>query len=68
MSLKVFHLVFITLSILLALAFGVWSLNEYSTSGGMMFLLIAVVSFGGAVALILYERLFLRKFRNVSNL
>lgn len=68
MSLKAFHLVFITLSILLALVFAVWSLNEYSISGGVMYLASAAVSFGGAVGLILYERQFLRKFRNVSNL
>ena len=69
MSLKAFHLVFIIASIGLALAFGVWSLvNYFSAQGRPRDLIIAIASALVAVALVFYERYFLKKFKNVSYL
>ncbi len=69
MSLKAFHLVFIIASILLALGFGGWSLmNYYSAQGQRLDLALAVASAVVAVALVFYERYFLKKLKNVSYL
>jgi hypothetical protein len=69
MSLKAFHLVFIVASILLAVGFAAWSvLNYYSPAGSASDLAIGVGSGVAAVALVCYERFFLKKFKNVSYL
>jgi hypothetical protein len=69
MSLKAFHLVFITLAGALAFGCGAWGLVNYFSAGGQW----SDLAFGlGAVAagvgLVLYERYFLRKLKHVSNL
>lgn len=66
MSLKVFHIVFITASILLTLGFGGWSLVTYFTAGGSTNLMMALGSILVMVALILYERTFLRKYQKMG--
>jgi len=69
MSLKAFHLVFIVASILLAVGFGVWSLMNYlSPEGRMRDLILVIASAVAVVALICYERYFLKKLKNVSYL
>jgi len=68
MSLKAFHLVFIIASILLAFGFGVWLARNYFAAGGAMNLVGALLSFAAGVALIFYERYFLKKTKNVSYL
>ena len=69
MSLKAFHLVFIAASILLALGFMGWSLmNYFSAEGGRLDLVLAIASAVAAVALVFYERYFLKKLKNVSYL
>jgi hypothetical protein len=69
MSLKAFHLVFIVASILLAVGFGVWSLMNYlSPEGRLRDLLLAIASGVVVLALICYERYFLKKLKNVSYL
>ena len=69
MSLKAFHLVFIAASILLALGFAGWSLmNYYSAQGRRLDLVLAIASAVVAVALVFYERYFLKKLKNVSYL
>lgn len=64
MSLKAFHLVFVTVSIALAFGFGVW----LAVQGGFLDYLFAALSFGAGVGLIFYERYFLKKTKNVSYL
>ncbi len=64
MSLKAFHLAFISLSTLMAFGFGIWTLTEGSGS----FTLYGLLSFLSGVALIVYGVKFLRKFRDVSYL
>ena len=66
MSLKWFHVLFITLSIVTAIGAGVWALNAYLTTHDGGDLAIAVVLFAVAVALVVYERGFLRKVKRMG--
>ena len=69
MSLKAFHVVFITASSALAVGFGVWALRNYlSPDGRGLDLLLAIGSFLTGIGLIVYERYFLKKLKNVSYL
>jgi hypothetical protein len=69
MSLKAFHVIFITASSALAFGFGVWSLKNYfSTEGVGMDLVYGIGSFVAGIGLIVYERHFLKKLKNVSYL
>jgi hypothetical protein len=69
MSLKAFHVIFISVSCALALGFGVWELKEYfSADGRVLDLVFGLGAFGAAIGLIFYERYFLKKLKNVSYL
>jgi hypothetical protein len=68
MSLKAFHLVFIVASILLSVGLSAWSLLNYFSQGAAVDLLMGMGSALAAVALVVYERFFLKKFKNVSYL
>ena len=69
MSLKAFHVVFITASSALAFGFSVWGFrNFFSPEGSAMDLVYGLGSAGAGVGLIVYERFFLRKLKNVSYL
>ena len=67
MSLKAFHLVFIIASILMAFGFATWSLlNYFSPVGEWTDLVSGIVAILAGFGLVVYERFFLRKFKNVS--
>jgi hypothetical protein len=66
MSLKAFHLLFISLSIVLAVAFGLWSAELYAQGEPAAYLVTAIASFAGAAALGIYEARVLRKFRRLA--
>ena len=66
MSLKAFHIVFISASILLALGFGGWSFRTFFTAGGFSYLIMAATSLVVTGALIVYEKNALRKFRKLG--
>ncbi len=69
MSLKAFHLVFITAASALAFGFGVWELKAYwSAAGALRDLLFGLGSLLAGVGLIVYERYFLKKLKNVGYL
>jgi len=68
MSLKAFHLIFITASVLLTFGFGAWSLVGYSDVGRTADLVSGLVSLGIGIGLILYGRYFLKKLKNISYL
>lgn len=69
MSLKTFHIIFITASIALAFGCSVWELkNFFSSEGTAWDLVFGIASLVASVALILYERYFLKKLKNVSYL
>ncbi len=68
MSLKAFHIVFVSASVLLALGVGVWGLNHYFKDGGSLNLALGAGSLVTAVLLGVYGRFFLKKLKNISYL
>ena len=68
MSLKAFHLVFITAATVLAFGFGVWLAKSFFSGGGVLDLVFALFSFGAGVGLIVYECYFLKKTKDVGYL
>lgn len=69
MSLKAFHVLFITAASLLAFGFGAWLIREYrSPMGDTSDLIWAVCSIAVGIALLVYERFALKKLKNVSYL
>jgi hypothetical protein len=68
-SLKAFHIFFITVSSAMAFGCGAWSLKSYSTPDGRTRdLLFGIGSLLASVALIVYGRYFLKKLKKVSYL
>ena len=68
MSLKAFHLVFITISTLLAFGLAAWLWQSYAHGGTTRDLLLALLSAASGVALIVYGKFFLKKLKNISYL
>jgi hypothetical protein len=66
MSLKAFHIFFITVSALFLAGFGAWSVNAYAHAGGGVNLLFAALGFAGAVGLPIYGVWFLKKTKGVG--
>ena len=65
MSLKGFHIVFITFSTLLAFGIGVWCLWVNTIAGDPAYTVGAVCSFVAAVVLIVYGCWFWRKMKRL---
>jgi hypothetical protein len=65
-SLKRFHVLFISLSVVLCVWFALWAFGEYQTQGGGAYLVTALASFAVSGALVVYEIGFLRKCRKVG--
>ena len=65
MNLRWVHAVLILLSAILAVVFGVWSLNAYQRLDGMANLVAAIVSFALSLALVVYDSWFLKKTRSL---
>ena len=65
MSLKGFHIVFITFSTLLALGAGAWCLWNESIHGAPGFRIGAISSFVAAAALVTYGFWFYRKMKRL---
>ncbi len=68
MSLKAFHIFFIILSTLLAVAFGVWAIDDFGRSGSLVHLALGGGSFIASGALVWYGVWFVRKLKHVSYL
>ncbi len=68
MSLKAFHVVFVSASILLTLGVGVWALNRYFQEGGELNLALGLGSLVSAITLGVYGRYFLKKLKHISYL
>ena len=62
MSLKVFHVLFISASIALASGFGIWAISI----DGWKYIVASVASFLCAGGLVVYEVAFLRKCREIG--
>jgi lipopolysaccharide export LptBFGC system permease protein LptF len=68
MSLKAFHLIFVTVSMLLAGGFAYWAIRQYRVGGDVELLMGGVVAVLLFVAMGVYGRWFLRKLKNESYL
>ncbi len=66
MSLKVFHIIFITLSVILAFGFGLWLLISGPGEVAQTNIIAALLSFGVGILLVLYEIKIVRKFRSLK--
>ena len=66
MSLKAFHVFFVIVSVLCALGFGAWAVGEFLRTGNGGVLVLGVLGFVAAAALVFYGFWFLRKLKNVS--
>jgi hypothetical protein len=69
MSLKAFHVLFITASSALAFGCGVWGVRSFcSPDGRAADLIFGLGSLAVGIGLILYERYFLKKLKRVGYL
>lgn len=68
MSLKFFHIVFISLSTLLALGVGGWSIAMFCYGHAAFHLVLGIFALLAAVGLVLYGRYVLKKLKNISYL
>ena len=68
MSLKAFHVLFVTISTLFSLGFGVWASREWAAGGDTQLLVLAAVGFASGGILLVYGRWFLHKMRDVGYL
>jgi len=66
MSLKTFHLVFIVLSVLLALFFGVWAGYKALVDSSTMMMLVGLGSLCGGAFLVFYGTRFVQKLKNAG--
>jgi len=68
MSLKAFHIVFITVSTLLSAVFALWCLREFSHSRAMGAGAGVAIGALGAIGLLVYGVRFVRRAKDVSYL
>ena len=68
MSLKAFHLIFVTVSTVLCIGVGFWSMRNYFATHELGSLLFGIAALAGAIALVVYGRWFLKKLKGVSYL
>ena len=66
MSLKAFHIFFITLAILMVLGCGAHALWTFSQAGGASWLAVGILAIGFAGVLIAYEVWFVRKAKRIT--
>ncbi len=68
MSLKAFHIIFVTLSSLLLLVLGGWCFGNYREDGSVSHIVWGCISLAASAGMVVYGRLFLRKFKHISYL
>ena len=68
MSLKAFHIVFVSVSVLLMLGLAGWCFVNYRNGGTVNDLVWAAVSLVVAAGLVVYGRFFLKKLKHISYL
>jgi len=66
MSLKAFHVLFVIISVLITLGFGIWSVKQYGITGSGGSLAMGVASFVVSVALVVYGVAFLQKLKKAG--
>ena len=65
MSLRIFHIIFVTVSIALSLFVTIWGVREYLATHSSGALLLAVVFLACGVVLVLYAGRVFRKLREL---
>jgi len=65
MSLRVFHIIFVIVSVALSLWVAMWGVREYSQEQSTMGLTLAVIFFVSAAALIWYGKKVYRKLKEL---
>lgn len=65
MSLKVFHIVFVVLTTLLSLFVAMWGIREYAQQRSTPGLLLGLLFFVTAIALVVYGRRVYAKFKEI---
>jgi hypothetical protein len=68
MSLKAFHLIFVSASIAVCLFLGVWSFMSYRDTHARADLVYVITSAIAVIALLWYGKYFLRKLKHISYL
>lgn len=63
MSLKAFHILFISLSIVITVLFGIWCAQSYADTGKALYLVGTVFAFVFSASLLFYGIWFLKKIR-----
>jgi hypothetical protein len=66
MSLRIFHVIFITVSIALSVFVAIWGVREFMATRSTGALALAVVFLLGGVALVLYAGRAFRKLKDLS--
>jgi uncharacterized membrane protein len=66
MSLKNFHILFISVSVVLAAGFGVWSVYTHTQEPGRSWLVMGVLSLMVGAALVVYGVWFLQKIKRLN--
>jgi hypothetical protein len=65
MSLKAFHIFFISISVLVAFGYAAWEINGFAANGDMWQLFKGIISFVAAIGLTVYGVRFMRKLKHV---
>lgn len=68
MSLKAFHVVFVTVTVLMAFAVAAWCLHAFQVSGSRSDLWLGVGAAVAGAGLLVYGRYFLKKLKHISYL
>jgi len=63
-----FHVVFVTCSLILTVGFAVWAFGNYRVSGQVSDLVYGVGSSVASIGLLIYGRIFLKKLKDISYL
>ena len=66
MSLRIFHVIFITVSIALSIFVAIWGVREYVATHSTGALALAVVFLAGGAALVWYAGRAFRKLKDLS--
>lgn len=66
MSLKAFHLLFITAATLLSLFFATWSVRQFAADRNFLYVVTAIAALGAGGGLVYYGSRFARKLKHVS--
>ena len=66
MSLKSFHLIFITIVSLITVFFGYWCYNEWSLYNDAKYIILSILSIIFCIGLIFYSKWFLKEISRIN--